>query len=145
MILSDKIKKIVPFSRKKAAHLRLGEKGEKLACRLLQELGIQVLGRNYRFGHGEIDIVARDGDELCFIEVKTRSNPYLYNPRDAVTPHKKRLLIKTSLHYLKLLPGNNIPKYRYDIIEVIRQGRQFRIIRYWRKAFKKKRPYPSFW
>lgn len=126
----------LPFSCKRAAHLRLGEKGERLACRLLQELGIKILLRNYRSGHGEIDIVALDEDVLCFVEVKTRSNPKLYDPRFAVHKHKRRLLLRTARHYLACLDSQVPVQCRHDIVEVIREGKQFTIIRYWKDAFR---------
>ncbi len=58
------------FSR--AAHLRLGRRGESLACRLLEESGCTILARNWRCAAGELDIVARDGTTLVFAEVKSR-------------------------------------------------------------------------
>lgn len=135
-MLQNKFKKMKwPFSYKRAAHLRLGEKGERLACRLLQELGIHVLVRNYRCGHGEIDIVVLDEDVLCFVEVKTRSNPKLYDPRFAVHKRKRRLLHQTARHYMACLDSQMVVHCRHDIIEVIREGKQFTTIRYWKNAF----------
>ena len=56
----------------KSKHLRLGAKGEKLAARLLRDKNYSILCRNYKVKSGEIDLVARDGENMVFIEVKTR-------------------------------------------------------------------------
>ena len=62
----------ISFRRRKAAHLRLGQRGKRLAVVLCKQLGMNVLHQNYLGPHGEIDIVARDGAALCFVEVRTR-------------------------------------------------------------------------
>ena len=121
--------------RLRAAHLALGVAGERLAARLLEELGLDILCRNYRHGHIDIDIVARDEGTLCFVEVKTRTNP-LFRPATAVGRVKRKRLIRAARHYLRELHSPPIP-YRYDIIEVIRIGRRFTAIHYWPNAFRK--------
>ena len=63
---------IVPFSRLRAAHLRIGHRGERLAVASLRARYCRILARNYRCPAGEIDIVALDGNCLVFVEVKTR-------------------------------------------------------------------------
>lgn len=118
------------------AHLRLGRRGERLACRLLRRLGMTVLMRNYSALHGEVDIVARDGKVLCFVEVKTRRRAPRSRPIDAVTEAKKKRLIRTVRRYLRQLGSPKIA-YRYDIVEIIfdRSGRRLLEARYWPQTF----------
>ena len=79
---------MLSFAKRRSAHIRLGEKGERLARRLVINLGMEILARNYRGPHGEIDLIARDGVALCFIEVKTRRYSKRSRPADAVTLEK---------------------------------------------------------
>jgi len=107
------------FSRARQAHLRLGRRGERLAARLLRELGLDILCRNYRGPHGELDIVAREDGVLCFVEVKTRrvsSRPG--RPGAAVGAVKRRNLVHTARRYLHRLGHPPIP-HRYDIVEIL--------------------------
>ena len=62
-----------------------GDKGENYACDLLVEKNFKIVKRNYRYGHGEIDIIADDNGVLVFIEVKTRKNVEFGQPVSAVT------------------------------------------------------------
>lgn len=78
----------------------LGTKGEDLACDYLSKHGYSIIVRNYRKKCGEIDIIARENDELVFIEVKTRSSTDWGSPVAAVTVHKQQQVIKTAQHYL---------------------------------------------
>lgn len=76
------------------AHLALGKLGEELATDFLREKGYQILHRNVPFRYGEIDIIARDGDEIVFVEVRTRTNGKIAPPETTVGPHKIRTLIR---------------------------------------------------
>jgi putative endonuclease len=98
-------------------HLRLGARGEEAACAQLEASGYRILVRNYRCPHGEIDIIAQDGDVLVFVEVKSRTASRYGSPRDAVTPAKRRKLARTASHYL-LAHMEAECAYRADIIEV---------------------------
>jgi len=71
-----------------AAKDELGRRGEELAARFLERAGLVVVERNWRCRHGEIDLVAKDGDELVFVEVKTRSGLGYGHPFEAITPVK---------------------------------------------------------
>ncbi|BDZ63213.1 YraN family protein [Agromyces mangrovi Wang et al. 2018] len=67
----------------------VGARGETIAAAYLEELGYEVVDRNWRHGRrGEIDLVARDGDETVFVEVKTRSGTAFGHPLEAVTAEK---------------------------------------------------------
>lgn len=80
--------------------LSLGKKGEELACRFLRGKGYTIVQRNYRGRSGEIDIVARDGACLVFVEVKTRSDQRFGTPFEALTPRKQAKLHRVALEYL---------------------------------------------
>ncbi|MFW6413704.1 MAG: YraN family protein [Verrucomicrobiota bacterium] len=122
------------FRKSKAVHLRLGRRGENLAALLLRELGLDILMRNYFSKRGELDIVAREDTVLCFIEVKTRRRIGCSRPADAVGHHKKRQIMRVAGSYLAEL-NNPLIIYRYDIVEVVLNGRRTKEIRYWRNAF----------
>lgn len=78
----------------------LGEKGENIAVTFLEAQRFVILERNFRCKAGEVDIVARDGSTLVFVEVKTRRS-YAYGvPQLAVTPFKQRQICKASLTWL---------------------------------------------
>lgn len=71
-----------------AAKDALGRRGEAIAARHLVGRGLTIVERNWRCEHGEIDLVARDRDELVFVEVKTRSSIAYGHPLEAITPRK---------------------------------------------------------
>lgn len=125
---------MLSFSDRRARHLRLGRRGERIAARLFRELGVDVLVRNYRRTAGEIDLVARDGGMLCFVEVKTRRREVHGRPAEAVGTAKRRRIIRAAKSYLRELNNPALP-YRYDIVEVIARGPFVHAVRYWRNAF----------
>jgi putative endonuclease len=73
---------------------------ETLACKYLTGKGYSLLGRNVRFGHKEIDIIALDGDTVVFIEVKGRARRGFGLPGESVTEKKKARIIKVAEAYL---------------------------------------------
>ena len=77
-----------------------GIAGEDLAVAYLEKLGYRIHERNYRFGRGEIDIVAQAGETLVFVEVKARASRVFGDPEEAVTPGKRRRLRKIAGGYL---------------------------------------------
>jgi putative endonuclease len=88
------------------ARQSLGRLGEALACEYLEREGWQIVARNWRTRRGEIDIVARDGEWLVFVEVRTRradprgGDPYLGRPDDSITPRKQLQLVQMAQAYL---------------------------------------------
>lgn len=102
-----------------------GEKGESLAVEQLTKKGYKILERNYRTKMGEIDIIAKDGDVIVFIEVKARQTASYGNPKYAVTWTKQKKIIRTAQLYLKLT--NQLDKRaRFDVVAIHRkEGRQF--------------------
>ena len=81
-------------------HCVLGESGENLACDELRRRGYAILARRYRTRAGEIDIVARDGDALVFVEVKTRRSVRYGRPGDALTLAKRQRLTMMAADWL---------------------------------------------
>ena len=107
------------FSPSRPEHLRLGSRGEKLACRFLRRNGYKVLYRNFRGrSGGEIDIVCRDKDTLVFVEVKTRTREDFGRPLDAVNREKRNRIARGGLAWLRLLDDPDI-LFRFDVVEVI--------------------------
>ena len=100
---------------------KTGNAGEDAAARYLKKKGYRILNRNFVERGHEIDIVARDGDEIVFVEVKTRSaesiSEFEERPASAVTPEKQRSIIDTAIAYTVKLDGR--PRMRFDVIEVI--------------------------
>lgn len=79
----------------------VGKMGEDYACDILFELGYEILDRNFSSKYGEIDIVARKGGVIAFVEVKTRKSGGLVSGFEAVTTNKQRKIIVTAMWYLK--------------------------------------------
>ena len=75
-------------------HNDVGREGEALAANFLQQKGYEIVDRNWRYGPKEIDIVARDGDTMVFVEVKTRSTLAFELPQEAVTKKKMKNLVE---------------------------------------------------
>jgi putative endonuclease len=97
----------------------VGECGERIACHWLRAQGEKILYRNYRAPQGgEVDIVARRGDLLLFIEVKTRRAGGIGRPLDAVDRAKQELIERGANSWLKLLKTRRLP-WRFDVIEII--------------------------
>ncbi len=97
--------------------ISLGRLGEDLARERLKGLGYRIVKTNYRCPLGEIDLVARDGDVLVFVEIKTRRNEPLGQAKEAVTRRKQAQLSKVALAYMK---SNNLwgSKARFDVVAI---------------------------
>jgi putative endonuclease len=94
-----------------------GEAGEALAARLLRKKGYKIIETNYRTQLGEIDIIARDGDTIVFVEVKARQTGRFGAPKWAVTPRKQRKISMVALYYLKRT-GQSQAKARFDVVSI---------------------------
>src|SRR3954468_5796504 len=105
-------------TRNRAAHLYTGERGEEAAYFHLRKLGYVMVARNYRSPRrrGEIDLIGWDKDELCFIEVKTKSSKDYIPAEVAVNAEKQHDLREVAHEYLRKVPGE--PKMRFDILSV---------------------------
>ena len=96
----------------------LGERGEALAARHLRSKGLKILMCNYRAAGGEIDIVAREGDVLVFVEVKTRRSDQYTPPHRQVDLRKQRNLTRAARAYLSHY-RNHQPRARFDVISIV--------------------------
>ena len=81
--------------------IALGKLGEHLARERLEDCGYRILTTNYRCHIGELDIIAKDGDVLVFVEIKTRKNRPLDRVKEIVTERKQRQISKVALAYMK--------------------------------------------
>ncbi|MDD2338430.1 MAG: YraN family protein [Geobacteraceae bacterium] len=98
--------------------LSLGKQGEAFAASYLKGLNYKILVTNYRCRCGEVDIIARDGSVLVFVEVKTRRGASYGPPQLSVTPFKQRQISKAALTYLsqnRLMEENA----RFDVIALV--------------------------
>jgi putative endonuclease len=97
--------------------LELGRLGEDLALKTIRRMGYKCIARNYRCPLGEMDLIARDGDTLVFIEIKTRRGKSLAYVKEAVDGRKKRQLSKVALAYMKENHCADV-KSRFDVVAV---------------------------
>jgi putative endonuclease len=122
---------LMPMTREARA---VGEYGERLAARHLNDAGMVVLDRNWRCPHGEIDIVARDGDVLVFCEVKTRRGDGFGQPVDAVVATKVRRLRRLAAQWMAT-SGLCPAEIRFDVVSVLPQTRGAARVEHLRGAF----------
>jgi len=111
-----------------AAHLLLGQRGERLAAEYLERLGYRLVvsnftlpvGRNRRGAivQAEIDLIAYDAETLCFIEIKTRSSDWFAAPSVNVDLRKQRQIARVARAYRRMFDLVDEP-YRYDVVSVI--------------------------
>ncbi len=107
------------MSESRVEHLAAGEWGEGVAIKALKQAGLSILASRIRFGpREELDVVARDGDTLVFVEVKTRRNESFGRPMAAVNRAKRETLSRAAVHYLRRL---GFPRVfvRFDVVEVV--------------------------
>ncbi len=93
----------------------LGRDGERVAARFLKRRGFKILVRNYDAPSGELDLIARDGDSLVFVEVKTRREG---TPAEAVTDEKQRRMTLASLHFLRRHRALEV-RSRFDVVAIV--------------------------
>ncbi len=111
-----------------------GDIGEDLACKHLTEKGFEIIDRNYFYGHGEIDIIAKDGDHLVFVEVKTRKNLEFGPPETAVTKGKIKQIRRIAEAYLyeKEIKDQIC---RFDFVGILIMKNQEPVINHIKNAF----------
>lgn len=109
-------------------HLRLGKLGEAYAAAYLDQIGYQLVAANFTIPVGrnlrgaiinaEIDLIAYDGQMLCFVEVKTRASDWFAPPQVNVDRRKQRQIARAAHAYRRMLRLEGDP-YRYDVVTVI--------------------------
>lgn len=95
----------------------IGSKAEDLACKYLSKLGYKIIERNYLIRGGEIDVIAKDKEDLVFIEVKARWSHKFGEPIESITPWKIKALLKTAQFYIMKIGWGDKP-YRIDVLGI---------------------------
>ncbi len=114
--------------------LALGQWGEDQAVEFLRQQGLTILARNYRTPVGEIDIIARNRQELLFVEVKTRRGAGFGLPQEAVGPRKQQQIIRTAQWYLQREKTGKLQP-RFDVVAILCQSDNTAEIQYLPNAF----------
>lgn len=96
----------------------LGSIGEQFAAQELQRRGYKILGRNVRTRLGELDIVARDGNTLCFVEIKTRRSTAFGYPQESVTRQKQWHMTRMAQSYMKAHAAIEVSA-RFDVVALL--------------------------
>jgi putative endonuclease len=105
----------------------LGRAGEEIACAYLRRKKYKIVARSFRLFRGEIDIIAKDGDTLVFVEVKARADESHGRPEESVTPVKQRQIRKIALGYVAQNPPGDVD-CRFDVIAILyREGNEYRL------------------
>lgn len=114
----------------------LGDGYERQAASWLAGRGLQIIERNFRTRAGEIDIIARDGDCLVFVEVRARTHRRFAGAAASVTRGKQRRLLRAAARYLQLRPQLAQSSCRFDVIAFEpRQSGPGTDVRWVRRAF----------
>jgi len=118
--LVRRLQKLKPRKRE-APHLQLGRRGEAEAYFYLRRLGYRMVATNFRVPNdcGEIDLIAWDGEVLCFVEVKTRADDSFAPPSTAVDNEKQKHIREVAKAYLRRLPHDVRPPCRFDVVSVV--------------------------
>jgi putative endonuclease len=111
------------------ASTTLGRDGEDLAVRYLRDHGMEVVERNWRCEHGEVDVVAVDGDCLVICEVKTRRSLAFGEPVEAVTPAKAARLRRLAATYVRGR-GTGSARVRIDVLGIVFRVGQPPVVRH---------------
>lgn len=144
-----------------SSHLELGKRGEELAAAYLERAGIRIVAANFvvpvgrnRLGaviNAEIDLVAYDGETLCFIEVKSRMSDWFAPPEANVDRRKQRQIARAARAYRRMFDLGGAP-YRFDVITVVlpaeeQQSPDVQLLRnYWQEdQFRKRTWSQTYW
>ena len=100
------------------ARQSLGRSGENLAASELEARGYAIVARRYRTEHGEIDIIARDGETLVFVEVRRKSSDECGTAAESVTPAKQRRVVRMAVEYLWLHGLYERCPVRFDVVAI---------------------------
>ena len=108
----------------RTARQMLGAAGEQQACEFLKGRGMQILERNWRGGHTEVDIIALDGQGVHFVEVKTRVAPVMAAPEENVRAAKQKTLVKAAQSFLRSPDRKAISDSEvfFDVVSVVFDG-----------------------
>lgn len=110
-----------------------GQGGENLAVAWLQQHGYEIMARNWRAGHHELDIVASQQSILCFVEVKTRTYQYFGAPEDFLTLAQQKRIWQAACAYMR--KNHYDGEVRFDIVSVYAPGGQLPVIQHLKDVF----------
>jgi putative endonuclease len=99
---------------------KFGFSRERSAEAFLEESGYRIEERNFRGAGGEIDLIAWEGDILCFVEVRARSRDDFGLPDETVDRRKQRKIIRAALAYLMKFRPRDMPMARFDVVSILR-------------------------
>jgi putative endonuclease len=98
-----------------------GKVSEDQASNFLESQGYRILVRNYKAQGSEIDIIAREKNTICFIEVKSRNSERFGSPLEAVTPAKQQKIARAAMFFLQKNRMQDLP-CRFDVVAIVRQA-----------------------
>lgn len=104
----------------------IGDQGEKQIQKYIQHLGWSIIQTNFHTRFGEIDIIAKDGDEIVFVEVKTRTNDLFGRPEESVSKGKMRKMLLTA-HLFLLQNKWETCVYRFDVFSIMKNSDRLQI------------------
>ena len=108
-----------------ATHNEFGKKGEQIAAGFLEKNGYTILARNYRFQKAELDIIAIKEAVLAIVEVKSRTNTTVIDPKEAVNPKKIKRITAAANEYI--IANDLDVEARFDIITIVKQAKGYEI------------------
>ncbi|MCF8236799.1 MAG: YraN family protein [Saprospiraceae bacterium] len=112
---------------------QIGQRGENLATEYVIRKGMKILARNWRSGRQELDIIALDGDQVVFIEVKTRSSQRFGQPIEFITATKQDHMVKAATQWLMTEGWEG--EFRFDLIGILSYPDEPAQIQHVRDAF----------
>ncbi|MCL2881417.1 MAG: YraN family protein [Coriobacteriia bacterium] len=116
------------------AQRELGQRGEAVAAKFLQNLGQHIIARNWRCRFGEVDLITQDGDTIVFCEVKTRKSIRTGQPSEAITLKKQRKYSQVAALWLSRFGGQDCV-VRFDVVTILVTGPQSATITLLKGAF----------
>jgi putative endonuclease len=99
-----------------------GRRAEALAVGHLEAKGFTIIARNWRRPEGELDVVARDGDLLVFVEVRSRTGEEHGHPLESMTPRKRARVVRAARLYLDHEGPGPVAGFRFDVVGVVFSG-----------------------
>ena len=111
------------FLLRSSAHLALGRLGEELTAGWLYHRGFEILARNWRSFHCEMDIIARKNGIVAFVEVKTRTRGHLVSPLEAIGHVKRQRLLRAAWAWMDQAGAQEQPRFDVAAVVVDRKSR----------------------
>lgn len=110
----------------RALRRAFGGEAEEVAVGYLERQGYRILARNFLCPYGELDVVAEQGETLCFVEVRMRSHAAWGDPSQTVSGRKQRRVVKAALHYL-FQQRRSDWAIRFDVVSVLGRGEKAQV------------------